>query len=160
MIKNGLAPSTIKCIDKDFRNFYRKETVNIKHKRLHEYDNDRIIRLFLKKVSEKLIEYRAGVHINKIGYFFIYRHPFRFPPSYRDHLKTYMPTFVPTEGSIFKYWSMDFKFVQSLQAKLQKNVKKGYRYLNMINGVSKKEYMYIGAVPNAIRDKKIRDNAI
>ena len=161
MQRNGIAPNPIKCVNKDFRNYYRSKTVNIKHKRLHHYENDRIIQLFLKKVSEKLLEYRAGIHIKKIGYFFIYRHPFKFPPSaYKKHLKNYLLTFIPTENSIFKYWSMDFKFVKTLQEKVDKNVKKGYRYLNMINGVSKKEYMYIGAVPNAIRDKKIRDNVI
>jgi hypothetical protein len=160
MQKNGLAPHKIKCVNKDFRGFYRAKTREIMDKRLHHYDNDRIIQLFLKKIAEKLIESRAGVHVNKIGYFFVYRHPFRFPPSFRRHLKPYMLTFIPTENSIFKYWSMDFHFVRGLEKKLDENVKKGYRYLNMINGVSKKEYMYIGAVPNAIRDKKIRDNVI
>lgn len=161
-IKNCIAPSPIKCVNKDFRNFYKMKTSEIKEKRLHEYDNDRIIQLFLKKVGEKLLEYRSGVHINKIGYFFVYKHPFdKFVPSlYKNHLKPYMFTFIPTENSIFKYWSMDFKFIRSMENKLRENIKKGYRYLNMINGVSKKEYMYIGAVPNAIRDKKIRENDI
>jgi hypothetical protein len=158
--RNCLAPNPIKCVNVDFRNFYRKETENIKHKRLHHYENDRIIQLFLKKVSEKLLEYRAGIHINRIGYFFVYKHPFRFPPIFRHHLRPYYLTFIPTENSIFKYWSMDFEFNRRLVKQLDDNVKKGYRYLNMINGVSKKEYMYIGAVPNAIRDKKIRDNVI
>lgn len=160
--KNCLAPSPIKCVNKDFRDFYRKETADATHKRLHHYDNDKIIQLFLKKVAEKVIEYRAGVHINKIGYFFVYKHPFnKFPPSlYRKHLKPFMLTFIPTENSIFKYWSMDFKFNRVLREKMEANIKKGYRYLNMINGVSKKEWMYIGAVPNAIRDKKLRENDI
>lgn len=158
--RNCLAPNHIKCVNTDFRNFYRKETAHIKNKRLHHYENDRIIQLFLKKVSEKLIEYRAGIHINKIGYFFVYKHPFKFPPTFRNHLKPYHLTFVPTENSIFKYWCMDFEFNRTLVKKLDTNIKNGFRYLNMINGVSKKEYMYIGAVPNAIRDKKIRDNVI
>lgn len=159
--KNCLAPNTLKCVNKDFRNFYRKKTVDIMHKRLHHYDNDKIIQLFLKKMAEKLIENRAGVHINKIGYFFVYKHPFKFPPSlYRRHLKPFMLTFIPTENSIFKYWSMDFKFNTTLRLKMEANIKKGYRYLNMINGVSKKEYLYMGATPNVFRDKKIKENDI
>ena len=69
MIKNCIAPNKLKTVNKDFRNFYKKETVDIKHKRIHEYQNDQIIQLFLKKMTEKLVENRAGIHINKIGYF-------------------------------------------------------------------------------------------
>lgn len=152
--KNCLAPNKIKCINKDFRDYYKRRTTDNIKKRLHEYDNDRIIQLFLKKMADYLIEYRAGILINKIGYFFVYKHPFKFAPSLtRNHLKPYMLTFIPTESSIFKYWSMDFKFNRSLRQRMETNVKKGYRYLNMMNGASKKEYMYIGAVPSAIRQK-------
>ena len=151
-------PQYLKCFDTDFRNYYRKQTADIKDKRLHHYDNDRIIRLFLKKVNENLTENRAGVHINKIGYFFAYKHPFNFHKSvYFNHLKKYMFTFIPTENSIFKFWSMDFKFNRALTKRLSEKVKKGYRYLNMINGVSKKEYMYLGAAYNAILNKKKKD---
>ena len=76
--KNCLAPPTLKVLDKDFRNFYRKKTKNNIKKRLHHYDNDRIIRLFLKKVGDKMIENRSGVLINRIGSFFVYKHPFVF----------------------------------------------------------------------------------
>lgn len=160
-MKNCIAPHHLKCVNKDFRNFYRKKTSHILDKRLHEYTNDRIIMLFLKKMTEKLIEYRAGVYIDKIGYFFVYKHPFKFPPRlYLPHLKPYMLTFIPTENSIFKYWSMDFKFNRSLMHKMEDNVRKGYRYLNLMMGVSKKEYMYIGAVHSAIVNRKNQKNDI
>lgn len=154
-MSNCTTPSTLKVVNKDFRNFYKKKTADIKNRRLHEYDNDRIIQLFLQKVGEKIVENRAGVHIEKIGYFFVYRHPFKFPPRlYLPHLKPYMLTFLPTDNSIFKYWSMDFKFNRSLQTKMEQNVKRGYRYLNLMMGVSKKEYMYIGAVRGAKDNRK------
>ena len=139
---------------------YKRRTRDIIDQRLHEYVNDRIIMLFLKKIGEKLIEYRAGVHINKIGYFFVYRHPFKFPPRvFPPHLRRYMFTFIPTENSIVKYWSMDFKFNKNLVEKLNANVKKGYRYLNLIMGVTKKEYMYLGAVNSAkVNRKKEKDD--
>lgn len=156
MKKNGIAPHTIQCINKDFRDFYKKKTQDAKDRRLHEYENDRIIQLFLQKVSERLVENRAGVHINKIGYFFVYRHPFKFPPRSLPHLKSYMLTFIPTENSIFKYWSMDFKFDKGLVRKMEENVRKGYRYLNLMMGVTKREYMYLGAVNSAIVNKKRR----
>ena len=160
MVKNGVAANPIKCTNKDFRNYYKRRTRDIIDQRLHEYVNDRIIMLFLKKIGEKLIEYRAGVHINKIGYFFVYRHPFKFPPRvFPPHLRRYMFTFIPTENSIVKYWSMDFKFNKNLVEKLNENVKKGYRYLNLMMGVTKKEYMYLGAVNSAkVNRKKEKDD--
>lgn len=159
--KTCMSPSPLKTLNKDFRNFYRKQTKDIMHKRLHHYDNDRIMSLFFKKMSEDLVEYRAGIHIKKLGYFFIYKHPFKFPPSaYLNHMKPYYPTFIPTENSVVKYWSMDFKFNRVLVAKIDTYIRKGYRYLNMINGVSKKDYMYLGAAMNSIRYKKIKENEL
>lgn len=159
MKKNCICPVKKRIVNKPFRDYYRKETKNIKHLRLHEYDNDRIIQLFMKKVSEGIVENRAGVHINKIGYFFVYRHPFEFPPTIngKHHLKRYMPTFIPTENSIFKYWSMDFKFERPIYARIDSKIKEGYRYLNLMLGVTKRDYMYLGAAKKAIRYKTLRE---
>jgi len=64
-----------------------------------------------------------------------------------------MPTFIPTENSIFKYWSMDFKFSTKIMEGIDNNIKNGYRYLNLMNGVSKTDYIYLGASNKAITDK-------
>ncbi len=152
--KNCLAPSTLKVLDKDFRNFYRKKTKNNIKKRLHHYDNDRIIRLFLKKVGDKMIENRSGVLINRIGYFFVYKHPFVFRTRIgMKHLKRYIPTFIPIENSIFKYWSMDFKFSTKIVNGIDNRIKNGYRYLNLMNGINKSDYIYLGASNRAITEK-------
>ena len=50
ILKNNL-----KIINKDFRNYYRNVTKNDKKIRLHEYDNDRIIQLFTKKVAKNIL---------------------------------------------------------------------------------------------------------
>ena len=152
--KNCLAPSTLKVLDKDFRNFYRKKTKNNIKKRLHHYDNDRIIRLFLKKIGDKMIENRSGVLINRIGYFFVYKHPFVFRTRIgMKHLKRYIPTFIPIENSIFKYWSMDFKFSTKIVNGIDNRIKNGYRYLNLMNGINKSDYIYLGASNRAITEK-------
>ena len=153
--KNCLAPSTLKVLDKDFRNFYRKKTKNNIKKRLHHYDNDKIIRLFLKKIGDKMIENRSGVLINRIGYFFVYKHPFVFRTRIgMKHLKRYIPTFIPIENSIFKYWSMDFKFSTKIVNGIDNKIKNGYRYLNLMNGINKSDYIYLGASNRAITEKK------
>lgn len=159
MKRNAICPADKSITNKPFRDYYRKQTKDIKQLRLHEYTNDKIIHLFMKKVAEGIVENRAGVHINKIGYFFVYRHPFEFPPSIngKPHLRRYMPTFIPTENSIFKYWSMDFKFEKSIYARIKERVEKGYRYLNLMLGVTKKDYMYLGAAKKAIRYKTLRE---
>lgn len=152
--KNCLAPSTLKVLDKDFRNFYRKKTKNNIKKRLHHYDNDKIIRLFLKKIGDKMIENRSGVLINRIGYFFVYKHPFVFRTRIgMKHLKRYIPTFIPIENSIFKYWSMDFKFSTKIVNGIDNRIKNGYRYLNLMNGINKSDYIYLGASNRAITEK-------
>jgi len=152
--KNCLAPSTLKVLDKDFRNFYRKKTKNNIKKRLHHYDNDKIIRLFLKKIGDKMIENRSGVLINRIGYFFVYKHPFVFRTRIgMKHLKRYIPTFIPIENSIFKYWSMDFKFSTKIVNGIDNSIKNGYRYLNLMNGINKSDYIYLGASNRAITEK-------
>lgn len=152
--KNCIAPSTLKVLDKDFRNFYRKKTKNNIKKRLHHYDNDKIIRLFLKKIGDKMIENRSGVLINRIGYFFVYKHPFVFRTRIgMKHLKRYIPTFIPIENSIFKYWSMDFKFSTKIVNGIDNRIKNGYRYLNLMNGINKSDYIYLGASNRAITEK-------
>ena len=152
--KNCLAPSTLKVLDKDFRNFYRKKTKNNIKNRLHHYDNDKIIRLFLKKIGDKMIENRSGVLINRIGYFFVYKHPFVFRTRIgMKHLKRYIPTFIPIENSIFKYWSMDFKFSTKIVNGIDNRIKNGYRYLNLMNGINKSDYIYLGASNRAITEK-------
>ena len=157
--KNCLAPSTLKVLDKDFRNFYRKKTKNNIKKRLHHYDNDKIIRLFLKKIGDKMIENRSGVLINRIGYFFVYKHPFVFRTRIgMKHLKRYIPTFIPIENSIFKYWSMDFKFSTKIVNGIDNRIKNGYRYLNLMNGINKSDYIYLGASNRAITEKNNRYN--
>lgn len=146
MVKNGISPNPIKCINKDFRNFYKKETEDIIDKRLHEYDNDRIIHAFLQKMGEKLITNRSGIFIEKMGYFFVYAHPYKFQPRLgKNHLRPYLLTFIPTRNSIFKYWGMDFKFIRSLEQGLKKNIKKGYRYLNMIKSINGINEFYQGS---------------
>ena len=157
--KNCLAPSTLKVLDKDFRNFYRKKTKNNIKKRLHHYDNDKIIRLFLKKIGDKMIENRSGVLINRIGYFFVYKHPFVFRTRIgMKHLKRYIPTFIPIENSIFKYWSMDFKFSTKIVNGIDNRIKNGYRYLNLMNGINKSDYIYLGASNRAITEKNNTHN--
>ena len=162
MKKNGMSPEMLKVVDKDFRNYYRQKTANNIPKRLHEYTNDKIIRLFLKKVAEEIVRNRAGVHIDKIGYFYNHMIPFKFTPSFtrKINLKKYYTTFIPTHDSLFKYWLMDFKFNHNIVKNMNERVDKGVKYLNMINGVSEEDYFYQGVNKSALYKLKKQNNVI
>lgn len=147
---------------RDFRKFYLNKTKNNKKNRLDDYENDRIIRLFINKLKTKLIEYPSGIHINRIGYFYVHMLPFNMMWNYKNQkVNKYHLTFVPTFRSIFKFWSMDFHFTRSLGERLQNRIKNGYRYLNMIRAVTKKDYYYLGVNKNSFIQYKInRKNEI
>ena len=90
ILKNNL-----KIINKDFRNYYRNVTKNDKKIRLHEYDNDRIIQLFTKKVAKNIIESKSGVHIKRLGYFYNHRIPWIiFPIKTKKHAYKYITSFI------------------------------------------------------------------
>lgn len=147
MLSSTFLPIDKTVWNKDFRNYYKRRTADNMEGRLHEYVNDRILKLFIKKVADRLVNYRAGVNIKRIGYFFIFRRPFDF---YRretkrfKHLKKYMPAFIPTTRSIFRYYSIDHEFHHKIYKRLNERVNQGYRYLNMIKGVGNKRYIYQG----------------
>ena len=128
-----LTYNKLKVKNKDFRNFYKKETKDIKHKRIHEYDNDKIIGLFLKKVGENIVNKPSGVLIQNIGYFHIYMIPYERVSRYGlGILSRYKITFTPTDKSIFRNWSMDYHFSEVITKKLKKKLKEGYKYYNSI----------------------------
>ena len=141
ILKNNL-----KIINKDFRNYYRNVTKNDKKIRLHEYDNDRIIQLFTKKVAKNIIESKSGVHIKRLGYFYNHRIPWIiFPIKTKKHAYKYITSFIPTDNSILKYWSFDFMFLPSIEKEIKSKIKNGYGYLNMVKGLSKTNNYYLGA---------------
>lgn len=136
---------TQKIVRHDFRKFYRKATRDNIPKRLQDFENDRIIRLFLNKVSDRIATNKAGVHIKRIGYFYVHMIPFKFYTITTNLPYKYQLAFIPTDKSIFKFWGMDFQFSSPLQKKVQAMYKKGHRWLNMIQGVTKIDHFYLGA---------------
>lgn len=132
-----LCYNKLKVNNKDFRDFYKKETKKNIKGRLHEYDNDKIIKLFLKKTADYLIEKPAGVHLKNIGYFHVFMIPYERVSRYDGSIQPrYKLTFTPTDKSYFKYWSMDYQFREKLDTRLKNKIKSGYKYYNLANAVS------------------------
>lgn len=133
--------------------YMRKE--DIYHRRLTKTQIMRIIKVFIEKLGNHIVESRAGVLVKRIGYFCVYRHPFIFAPSLtRHHLRNYRIIHITNHNCIFRYYMMDYKFSNHLQKRVDKKVKEGQRYLNMMMGVTSMEDMYLGALPGAIRARR------
>lgn len=144
-----------KVFGTEFRDYYRKATKNDKRK-LDRTDNEKIIRLFIKKLVEKITINPSGVHIRRIGYFYVHMMPFNVLWGYKGkYVFKYHPCFIPTRNSIFKFWGMDFHFSRKLNADIQQRINDGYRYLNMIRGVSDVDYYYLGTHRYSWRQHKI-----
>ena len=107
-----------------------------------------------EKLKDKIINTPSGVHINRIGYFYVHMIPFNIKWYTIKKIKKYHPTFIPTEASIFKFWTMDFHFSRNFVNEIQKRVKDGYRYLNMIKGISRTDYYYLGVNKYSLKQKK------
>ena len=93
-----LCYNNLKVNNKDFRNFYKKETKDDIKNRLHEYVNDKIIKKFLSKTAKYLIEKPSGVHIKNIGYFHVYMIPYERVSKYNGSIQPrYKLSFVPKD---------------------------------------------------------------
>ncbi|MDR1019037.1 MAG: hypothetical protein LBM02_10105 [Lachnospiraceae bacterium] len=130
--------------NKPFRDFYKRKTKHEIDTRLHEYVNDRIIGAFMKKLEDRLINTPSGVHISRMGYFYVHMVPFNVKNYTFRRVGRYYLTFIATYGSIFKYWTMDYHFSSEINSKMRKRLKEGYRYLNMMRGLSSADYFHVG----------------
>lgn len=109
-----------------------------------------IISKFLTTFNEMLIERRCGGVMEDVGYFFVYYTPFHEPYKGSPKLngrkvynKKYRICFIPIhKGSPFRYYVLDFNTIRKTNLKLENNIKKGYRYLNLMNYVVPREMIY------------------
>lgn len=132
-----LTYNNLKTLSKDFRNFYKRQTKKEKHNRLPDTVNNDIIRLLLKKVAERLVNTPSGVLLQNIGYFHVYMIPYQRVSRYNGKIEPrYKLTFVPTDNSYFKFWSMDYAFTKQLEDALRDKIKEGYIYYNVADSVS------------------------
>lgn len=99
-----------------------------------------VVSNIFKKIKYHMINHPSGVHIEGMGYFFIYMVPFHRTFTYRG-LREYQGTFVPTYNSKIKNWCFDFAFSKQVFKQVRKRVRAGHRYLNMINGVARNHYI-------------------
>lgn len=100
----------------------------------------KVVARIFKKIRDHMIDHPSGVHMEGIGYFFVFMVPFHRTFTYKG-LREYQGTFVPTYGSKIKNWCFDFALSKKIFKGVRKRVRSGHRYLNMINGVSRNHYI-------------------
>lgn len=106
-----------------------------------EVQHTRLINTFWRKVANRTIENKAGVYIEKFGYFCIgmsMERQLAPTPDKKDiyinpHTDNYRyyPLFIPDRNTMsFKVFTMDRNFSRKLKKKLQLKLKAGFKYLN------------------------------
>jgi len=140
--------SIYSALNKDFRDYYKKQTQDNKAGRLHEYVNDKIINLFWKKVGEQISEHRSGVYVENIGYFFNLMSPMT---QFIGHIKCprYQPILAPTENSPFLYW--DVTFNRCIKRAVQVAINNGKCYINLMNSIIKTRTFLMGMAKWQVR---------
>lgn len=159
--KSCLAPQYKSAVKDDFSKSYtaymRKKRIKT---RLSKLEANKVINRFLEILGEQISESRSGVLVKRIGYFCVYRHPFIFPPRNWAHLKNYRAIHINNERCIFKYYMMDYYFNRKIQENIEKKVRDGQRYLNLMMGITTKDDMYKGSVASSIKKRKLYEKTI
>ncbi len=123
---------------------YRKYDKISKKNRIKGRENLRgLLKKVCDKIGQEIVERKAGVHIKRLGYFFIWKIPRKTTyfknvrggtreEKYNYHTDHYMysPVFLQSLDSTdsLKYWSMDNAFCEKVKVGVRKKVSSGYKY--------------------------------
>ena len=120
---------------------YKKMPVSHRIKGREEVRN--IVKTICKHIGNEIVDRKAGVHINGLGYFFIWKIPKKMTynkkikgvgleENFNYHTNNYMysPILLPSldKKDTLAYWSMDNSFVNKLKQGVKKNVMAGFKY--------------------------------
>lgn len=111
--------------------FYKRNTENPINRKAWT----KFMRMFLRKMSNHIVDNDAGVFIKKFGYFCIFKHPKKKvnKGGYKNihtmgHL--YLPTFIPIrKDALMQQWTMDRTFHKGMiNMKMGNRLRAGKRY--------------------------------
>lgn len=132
-----------RVIGRESWKFY-KENCNKEHfcKDIDRNIHPKIVKAIFKKASEKMLENKSGVFLNKLGYFCIMMYPGRMmlinPGSKtgekflnaETNYRNYSPQWIYNMYSDYYTWTMDRAFSQySIKNPLAKLLKSGKKYI-------------------------------
>lgn len=103
----------------------------------------RMIKTICKHIGREVVECRGGVHVRRLGYFFIWKIPRKMTyttqvrggnlkENFNYHSEHYMysPIFLPSldNKNTLKDWSMDNAFSASIKQGVKRKIKSGFNY--------------------------------
>ena len=123
---------------------YRKYKKIPKNKKVKGREELRsLVSVICKHIGNEIVERKAGVHIRRLGYFFIWKIPRKLTYTkqvkggkaeelYNYHTDQYMysPILLPSldKNRTFFNWSMDNSFAHNVKKGVNKKVSEGYKY--------------------------------
>lgn len=119
------------------------ERIPEKHRVKDREELRQIVKSICKHIGEELVERKGGVHVRRLGYFFVWKIPRKMTyttqvrggnlkESFNHHSNHYMysPVFLPSldKRKTLKNWSMDNSFCSSVKQGIKKKIKSGFDY--------------------------------
>ena len=90
---------------------------------------DRVIRSFIRKTAENLVNQPSGVYLKGIGYFYVHENVI-FNAEHFRKTSRYFPCFIPDTKSCLKNFTFDYRFDRRVSRAIDKRTSSGARYLN------------------------------
>lgn len=114
-----------------------------KHRVEDRQELRRIVKTICKHIGNELVERQGGVHVRRLGYFFVWKIPRKMTfttqvrggklkESYNHHSDNHMysPVFLPAldHRNTLKDWGMDNAFSVNVKQGIKNKVRRGFKY--------------------------------
>lgn len=122
---------------------YLKQDIPKKYRLENREELRKLVREICGVIGEEIVNSEGGVHINRLGYFFIWKIPKKM--TYNTHISggkseenfnyhtnhyMYSPIFLPSidKKSTLKNWGMDNSFNRKIRFGIKDKLKSGFKY--------------------------------
>lgn len=135
---------SFKLLDHTINTEYIKyKKIPEKHRVKGREELRKVITAICKHIGEEVVDREAGVHIRRLGYFFVWKIPRKMTyniqvkgkgleEAYNHHTNHHMysPIFLPSLDfkKTLEYWSMDNAFCKNVKHGVRDKVKEGFHF--------------------------------
>jgi hypothetical protein len=126
-----------------YTEYLKYDKIPQKHRVSDREELRKILKTICENIGTELVERNGGVHIRRLGYFFVWKIPRKMTyttqvrngklkESYNHHTRHYMfsPIFLPSIDRMrtLKNWSMDNAFTRRVKDGIKEKVRAGFDY--------------------------------
>jgi len=135
---------SFKLLDHTINTEYLKyDKIPEKHRVKGREELRKVVSTICKHIGNEIVDRDAGVHIRRLGYFFVWKIPRKMTyntqikgeelkENYNHHTNNHMfsPIFLPSLDckNTLQYWSMDNSFCKSIKHGVRDKIKDGFHY--------------------------------